>query len=116
MLENIEKEITQLESKIESNNNKKLELKTAEEKESTNEVFKIGQKAKKLTKNVNISENVHIIQVESWKNYNLEQNVEPNMNIFLNPISEDINNEQSKNGKNKTKIKKDEVKCTCLIL
>ena len=116
MVEIIEKEDTQLESKIESNNNKKLELKTAEEKESNNEVFDIGQKSKKIKKNVNISENVYIIQVESWKKYNLEQNIEPNMNYFLSSSNEDVNKEQSKNGKNKTKRKKDEVKCTCLIL
>ena len=114
MTENIEKEDTQLESRIESNNNKKLELKTAEEKESNNEVFKIGQEAKKLSKNVNISENVHVIQIESWKKYNLEQNVEPNMNYFLNP--EDVDKEKSKKVKNKSKRKIGEVKCTCLIL
>ena len=113
----MEKEDTQLESKIELNNNKKLELKTAEEKGSNNEFFKIGQKSKKLTKNVNISDNVHIIQVECWKKYNLEQNVEPNMNFFSpNPINEDVNKEQSINGINKTRRKKDEVKCTCLLL
>ena len=114
MVEIIEKEDTQLESKIESNDNKKLELKTGEEKESNNEMIDIGQKSKKITKNVNISENVYVIQVESWKKYNLEQNVEPNMNLFLNSSNGDVNKEQSKNGKNKRK--KDEVKCTCLIL
>ena len=116
MLENIEKEETQLDSKIESNNNKKLGLKNAEKKESNNELFKIGQKPKKITKNVNISDNVYIIQVESWKKYNLEQNADPNMNLFLSPINEDVNKEQNKNGKNKTKRKKEEVKCSCLIL
>ena len=116
MLENTEKKDTQLERKIELNNNKKLELKTAEENKSNNEVFKIGRKAKNLTKKVNISENVHVIQVESWKKYNLEQMVEPNMNLYINFISEDENKEQSKNGKNKNKRKKNEVKCSCLIL
>ena len=107
---------TKSESKTDINN-KKLELKNQEEKDyNINEEFKIGKNNKKAVKNVNISDNIHVIQVECWKKYNLEQNVEPNINLFnLNngDISKDETNDSKKNIKRSSNV---DVKCSCLII
>ena len=107
---------TKSESKTDINN-KKLELKNQEEKDyNINEEFKIGKNNKKAVKNVNISDNIHVIQVECWKKYNLEQNVEPNINLFnLNngDISKDETNDSKKNIKRNSNA---DVKCSCLII
>ena len=108
---------TKSESKTDINN-KKLELKNPEEKNCIiNEETKIGKNNKKPIKNVNISDNIHIIQVECWKQYNLMQNVEPNIYLFGNPNNGDINKEE--NNDNKKNIRRNsnaDVKCTCLII
>ena len=111
---------TKSESKTDINN-KKLDLKNGEEKVyNINEEFKIGKNNKKPNKNVNISDNIHIIQVECWKKYNLEQSVEPNINFFGNQnnlnngdINKEENNDSNKNIKRNSKA---DVKCSCLII
>ena len=102
-----------------SNNNKihKLNMKSSNEgtdnnNNNNNNDIEIGKDNKKLPKNVLISENVHVIQVESWKKYNQLQNMEPNLGL-LN-INDDSNNDGNNN-----KVKrntKDDVKCSCLII
>ena len=108
---------TKSESKTDINN-KKLELKNPEEKDyNINEEFKIGKNNKKAAKNVNISDNIHIIQVECWKKYNLEQNVEPNINLFGNPNIGNINKEETDDSKKNSRRNSNvDVKCTCLII
>ena len=108
---------TKSESKIDINN-KKLELKNADEKDyNINEELKIGKNNKKAAKNVNISDNIHIIQVESWKKYNLEQSVEPNINFFVNQNNTDLSKEETNGSKKNVKRSSDaDVKCTCLII
>ena len=108
---------TKSESKIDINN-KKLELKNPEEKDcNINEDFKIGKNNKKAVKNVNISDNIHVIQVECWKKYNLEQSVEPNINFFGNLNNGDINKEETNDSKKNIRRNSNvDVKCTCLII
>ena len=69
---------------------------------------KIGKELKKVEKNVVISNKVQVIQVENWKEYNLLQNVEPNLN-FMNQ-----NENKEENDENREKKQKDDIKC-CLI-
>ena len=69
---------------------------------------KIGKEHKKVEKNVVISNKVQVIQVENWKEYNLLQNVEPNLN-FMNQ-----NENKEENDENRKKKQKDDIKC-CLI-
>ena len=69
---------------------------------------KIGKEHKKVEKNVVISNKVQVIQVENWKEYNLLQNVEPNL-YFMNQ-----NENKEENDENRKKKQKDDIKC-CLI-
>ena len=97
-----------------SNDNKmhKLNLKSFEESiDNNNNDIELEKDNKKLPKNVMISDNVHVIQVESWKKYNQLQNMEPNLGLL--GINDDSNND----GNNKVKRNtKDDVRCGCLII
>ena len=108
---------TKSESKTDINN-KKLDLKNPEEKDyNINQEFKIGKNNKKVSKNVNISDNIHIIQVECWKKYNLEQNVEPNISLFGNPNIGDMNKDETNDSKKNSRRNSNvDVKCSCLII
>ena len=94
-----------------SNDNKmhKLNLKSFEESiDNNNNDIELEKDNKKLPKNVMISDNVHVIQVESWKKYNQLQNMEPNLGFFgMN--DDDGNNKKKRNTK-------DDVRCGCLII
>ena len=101
---------TKSESKKEINQ-KNLDINNTEEKDyKINKEFKIGRN-KKTIKNVNISDNVHVIQVESWKKYNLEQSAEPNINFFN--FNNGDNNDYKNNIKKNSKV---DIKCTCLLI
>ena len=121
---------TKIDSKIDikadSNNNtkiQKLNLKSDENAGNNNNlIIKLG-KNKKQVKNVIISDNVDIIQVESWKKYNFEQSVEPNIALFMGSKNEDVNKEENNSKANSNNINnddkkynKEDVKCTCLII
>ena len=96
-----------------TNDNKihKLNMKSSDESIDNNNDNEIGKDNKKLPKNVLISDNVHVIQVESWKKYNQLQNMEPNLGLL--GINDDSNND----GNNKVKRNtKDDVRCGCLII
>ena len=93
-----------------SNDNKmhKLNLKSLDESIDNNNDIELVKDNKKLPKNVMISDNVHVIQVESWKKYNQLQNMEPNLG-FLGMNDDDGNNKKKRNTE-------DDVKCGCLII
>ena len=97
-----------------SNDNKinKLKMKSLDENIDNNNIdIKIGKDNKKLPKNVMISEDVHVIQVENWKKYNQLQNMEPNLGLL------NINDDSNNDGNNKVKRNtKDDVKCSCIII
>ena len=95
------------------NDNKmhKLNMKSFDESIDNNNDIKMRKDNKKLPKNVMISDDVHIIQVESWKKYNQLQNMEPNLGL-LN-INDDSNNDRNNKFKRNTK---DDVRCSCLII
>ena len=64
-------------------------------------------------KKVKFNEDIKIIDVECWKEYNLENTVEENF--------DDLNNENSdkkdeKNNIRKKNDKKEKISCTCLII
>ena len=94
------------------NDNKihKLNMKSLDESIDNDINIRIG-KDNKIPKNVMISNDVHVIQVESWKKYNQLQNMEPNLGL-LN-INDDSNNDGNNRVKRNTK---DDVKCSCLII
>ena len=96
-----------------SNDNKmnKLNMKSLDENINNDNDIEIGKDNKKMQKNVMISDNVYVIQVESWKKYNQLQNMEPNLGL-LN-INDDSNNDGNSKVKRNTK---DDVKCGCLII
>ena len=80
---------------------------------SNNNQLEETKEKKKQPKSVKILNNVHVIQVENWKKYNVEQNLEPNFDLLNNGIN-DINN---KNENNRVKgYKNGDAKCTCLII
>ena len=98
--------------KLETDNNKnlqKLNLKSLDNASNSNIDNEITKKNKGQPKNVIISNDVHIIQIESWKKYNSMENIEENLNL--------INNESSNENDIKTKRnQKDDVKCSCFII
>ena len=119
--------LTKIDSKIdikaESNNNtkiQKLNLKSDNNVNNNNLIVDIGKNKKQ--KNVIILDTVHVIQVESWKKYNQEQSVEPNIGLLLGHTNEDENKVESqnntnniKNNSNNKRYNNQDVKCTCLI-
>ena len=119
--------LTKIDSKIdikaESNNNtkiQKLNLKSDNNVNNNNLIVDIGKNKKQ--KNVIILDTVHVIQVESWKKYNQEQSVEPNIGLLLGHTNEDENKVESQNNTNNSKnnsnnkrYNNQDVKCTCLI-
>ena len=79
------------------------------------------------SKKVKINDKVDIIDVESWKKYNLEQTADENFEEFLKMEYENENKEETgdKNDKNNTNNKKTikkvrgrngNVSCTCIII
>ena len=79
------------------------------------------------SKKVKINDKVDIIDVESWKKYNLEQTADENFEEFLKVEYENENKEENgnKNDKNSTNNKKNSkrirskngnVSCTCIII
>ena len=119
--------LTKIDSKIdikaESNNNtkiQKLNLKSDNNVNNNNLIVDIGKNKKQ--KNVIILDTVHVIQVESWKKYNQEQSVEPNIGLLLGHTNEDENKVESQNNTNNSqnnsnnkRYNNQDVKCTCLI-
>ena len=119
--------LTKIDSKIdikaESNNNtkiQKLNLKSDNNVNNNNLIVDIGKNKKQ--KNVIILDTVHVIQVESWKKYNQEQSVEPNIGLLLGHTNEDENKVESqnntnnnKNNSNNKRYNNQDAKCTCLI-
>ena len=119
--------LTKIDSKIdikaESNNNtkiQKLNLIKDNNVNNNNLIVDIGKNKKQ--KNVIILDTVHVIQVESWKKYNQEQSVEPNIGLLLGHTNEDENKVESQNNTNNSKnnsnnkrYNNQDVKCTCLI-
>ena len=119
--------LTKIDSKIdikaESNNNtkiQKLNLKSDNNVNNNNLIVDIGKNKKQ--KNVIILDTVHVIQVESWKKYNQEQSVEPNIGLLLGHTNEDENKVESQNNTNNSKnnsnnkrYNNQDAKCTCLI-
>ena len=119
--------LTKIDSKIdikaESNNNtkiQKLNLKSDNNVNNNNLIVDIGKNKKQ--KNVIILDTVHVIQVESWKKYNQEQSVEPNIGLLLGHTNEDEdkvesqnNTNNNKNNSNNKRYNNQDAKCTCLI-
>ena len=73
----------------------------------------------KNSKKVKFSDKVEIIDVESWKKYNLEQTADENIENYLEELerNEEQETKKSKNSKNKrTKSKTDNVFCTCILI
>ena len=119
--------LTKIDSKIdikaESNNNtkkQKLNIKLDNNVNNNNLIVDIGKNKKQ--KNVIILDTVHVIQVESWKKYNQEQSVEPNIGLLLGHTNEDENKVESqnntnnnKNNSNNKRYNNQDAKCTCLI-
>ena len=119
--------LTKIDSKIdikaESNNNtkiQKLNLKSDNNVNNNNLIVDIEKNKKQ--KNVIILDTVHVIQVESWKKYNQEQSVEPNIGLLLGHTNEDENKVESQNNTNNSKnnsnnkrYNNQDAKCTCLI-
>jgi hypothetical protein len=106
-------QISKLETNyIDNNNLKKLSLKSPDNNSNNNDNNDIdmSKKNKGQAKNVMISENVHVIQVESWKKYNIQQNMEPNMDLLNYENSDE--NEDNKKKRNTN----DDVKCHCLVI
>ena len=76
------------------------------------------------TKKVKINDKVDIIDVESWKKYNLEQTADENFEELLKVECENENKEENgnKNDKNNKKngkrvrSKNGNVSCTCIII
>ena len=79
------------------------------------------------SKKVKINDKVDIIDVESWKKYNLEQTADENFEEFLKMEYENEKKEETgdKNDKNNTNNKKNikkvrgrngNVSCTCIII
>ena len=101
-------------TKLETNNNtnftQKLNLKSLDDTSNNNIGIEITKKNKGQPKNVIISDDVHIIQVESWKKYNSIQNMEANLNLINNESSNENDNKKTK------RVQKDDIKCSCLIL
>ena len=76
-------------------------------------------------KKVKISSKIEIIDVESWKKYNLEQTADENFEEFLKMEYENENKgnekENKNNGNNNNKVKRlrgknGNVSCTCIII
>ena len=75
--------------------------------------------SKKNSKKVKIIDNIEIIDVECWKQYNLEQTVDDNIEDYLEEIerNEELNNKKPKNSNNKrSKSKTENVTCTCVLI
>ena len=100
-------------TKLETNNNtnlQKLNLKSLDDTSNNNIDIEIAKKNKGQPKNVIISNDIHVIQVESWKKYNSQQNMEPNLNIINNETSNENDNKKTK------RDQKNDTKCSCLII
>ena len=79
------------------------------------------------SKKVKISDKVDIIDVESWKKYNLEQTADENFEEFLkmeyeneskeeNGNKTDKNNENNKKNGKRVRGKNGNVSCTCILI
>ena len=79
------------------------------------------------SKKVKINDKVHIIDVECWKKYNLEQTADENYEEFVkmelenkkneeNGNKNDKNNKNNKNNAKRVKGKNGNVSCTCIII
>ena len=79
------------------------------------------EKSSKSIKKVKILEQAFIIEVESWKKYNLDQAFDENYDDYLEEIEknenkkEENNNNNNKNNKSRNKSK-DSITCTCNII
>ena len=79
------------------------------------------EKSSKSRKKVKILEQAFIIEVESWKKYNLDQAFDENYDDYLEEIEknenkkEENNNNNNKNNKSRNKSK-DSITCTCNII
>ena len=72
------------------------------------------------SKKVKINDKVDIIDVESWKKYNLEQTADENIQDYLEELAknEEQETKKSKNSNNnkRKKSKTDNVFCTCILI
>ena len=80
------------------------------------------------SKKVKINSNVEIIDVESWKQYNLEQTADENFEELLkieyenekeekeNGNKNNTNNKNNKNNVRRVKGRQGNVSCTCIII
>ena len=99
---------------------KKEKEKKHQRKSSCNEFLNL--------KKVKINSNVEIIDVESWKKYNLEQTADENFEELLkieyeneeegkeNGNKNNINNKSNKNNVKRFKGRQGNVSCTCIII
>ena len=78
-------------------------------------------------KRVKFKKNITVIDVECWKEYNLEQVAEENFDNIVEDIDDDENKKDKKGKKKKKKKKnneennnnnnkKENISCTCLII
>ena len=77
-------------------------------KESTKSVDDSSSNSRK----VKFNDDVHVINVECWKKYNLEQTADENFEALFNEEKDD----KDTNNKNKKNKDKQNISCTCNII
>lgn len=69
-------------------------------------------------KKVKINDKIDIINIESWKNFNLNQKTEENFYeiISVEKANKNKNNKSIKGEEKKIKLKEENVSCACIII
>ena len=118
------------ENRKENRNNNDInnfgDIKKSKTHKSPNKLRKIENKEQITnSKKVKINKNIEIIDVECWKQYNLEQTANENLEEIMimeyenNKKKEKENNKNNNNNENRIKkirSKEGNISCTCLII